>query len=366
MFFGSVPANIPAERLTSSSRGPKALPKSRVAQLAQEDSKPTTAQKHPFFKLAHKAEETIKATAEITGMHPSPLTEEVKKRIEDYVRPRPAPKTFAVQSSFAPTRPLFLEMEEKLTAISNHRLQMIGWFDQKDDDSDDEISTLGGSEGAKTDSGSEEALEDEDWLDAVVDQLDGEERSSSQLRSNEDLESDTESEYAEEPYDDVFLTPMLEKGKEWEATCAINGTSNQAAEYANLVLQTNNRGMLRGFIEKKRLSGNGAWVHCRKMFTAWIRKLHAGCDFRLDYDPLMQATFELIVGWNIRMVYGRKTKKGGYLLEGGIDVGRIQEEAAEEKAAKSAETRLLVAEEKNAISWGVGKRWTRRQGKARK
>lgn len=170
---------------------------------------------------------------------------------------------------WAPTRPLFLEMAEKLRAIADHRLRVLGYHEYEIHVQQSEEATDGSTVAVEEDEVGDENDGDGLWTDEV-DEMDGEERSMSQSMIDEETESETESdvesEYWEESDDDVFMDPLADDTMELEATSTIIGTADKAEEYSRLILKTCKYGLLRARITKEKISGNTAWVYCRRAY----------------------------------------------------------------------------------------------------
>ncbi|CZT23141.1 uncharacterized protein RCC_08851 [Ramularia collo-cygni] len=363
MMFGSVLAHIPAGRWAASA----------VAETAPTTPPPATAQSSELPQEPNQGAPT-------DGSLGAPWREVSKPKTKSSRHKKQVARTTVLASSFAPTRSLFLEMAEKLQAIGEHRLRMSGWYDQQEDEELeyfyvwDNRSTVA-DDGIEDDD--EEELEDfsawddrstvaDDGIDDDeeeggcylgvdgMDEMEGEERKISNARADEDseseagsdTESDAESECVEEPSEDAFTWRPLDWGMEYETTRGILSVAAFADHYANLVLQTTSEGLLLSYGHGVQSgTASGIWNHCKRMYCSWIRSLHAGCDYRLEYNPLMTAVFEMVVGWNIRMALGPKLKKRGYEFEAALDIAFLQEVAAAEKQTELLKQMLLLGTE---------------------
>lgn len=260
--------------------------------------------------------------------------------------------SFCFVGDFLTTRPVFLELAEKLSAIVDHRLRMTRGDEADDGEVDDwETATVGNDDGESD--GDPLELIDAEHDDGQVDtsrfgvedipMLEGEERRPSQLFRDD--QSENGSIGPDLPFKEPSASQDITDDNEWKTTCALHGFVHEAKHFANQHLFVTKNGRNLVLLDVKKYvgrsswqSGMGGWVIMMKDFRKWMRRIHRGCDGLLSYDPITDAVYEINLGWNIAMVM--RTTYGF----GADEAPRVLEEL-----------------ERDAMAWALGKRWVRRE-----
>lgn len=261
-------------------------------------------------------------------------SDKVKSAIEDHKKKRKGHAHLVKRQSlelvalrgFTPLRQLFLELAEKLSAILEHRMRMAGDFDYvEDDDADDS--------GAFT----EDSDLDDEELSESVNGIDGVGEGEGGPGSDEDVEMgrgieqgaaegtgqgpwdrSVDGSEGDESPDEDFADELFPSTDEQKATWLVNGVLDQAEKHADQRMFVDGRGCNRVFNEEDKksahLDANGSrrilfhtekssvlsfWVVSNRNFRTWMRRLRHGCAGLLEYNPIHEAIYELVIGWNI-------------------------------------------------------------------